>query len=201
MIPLTEEDIYIIPDDEGYNVKFMSLEGYDVVWTKEEAEELKLQILSDQESANAMHNIQVMLAQTGKSPKEILEHFAKQKEKAEKWDKRGNIFKSISLTDKQSKRFSDEIDKSHFEVVSEVMKDNDKLEQENKQLKEIVDGVKMAVVDWPADSYCDIDASEDCAKAVKQIRELLAGTKESNEKELPSTSGIGEQGQVTKEGN
>jgi len=48
-----------------------------------------------------------------------------------------------------------------------------KLEQENKKLKEIVEQIKGAVIDWPADSYCDIDAPEDCARAVREIREIL----------------------------
>jgi hypothetical protein len=46
---LTEDDIYLVSDGEGeYYVKFMSLEGYDIVWTKEQAQQLRQQILDNQ---------------------------------------------------------------------------------------------------------------------------------------------------------
>jgi len=52
---LREDDIYVIHDasvgeNDGYqyNVKFLSLEGEDIVWQKSQAEQLKQQILENQ---------------------------------------------------------------------------------------------------------------------------------------------------------
>ena len=49
---ITEDDIHVIHDISvgkncgfQYNVKFLSLEGADIVWTKEQAEQLKSKIL------------------------------------------------------------------------------------------------------------------------------------------------------------
>ena len=54
---LTDEDIQVVLDEEyptencgfNYNVKFLSLEGYDICWTKQEAEAVKQQILENAE--------------------------------------------------------------------------------------------------------------------------------------------------------
>ena len=57
-IVLTDDDVQVVSDQEqvgDYNVKFLSLEGYDIVWSKEKAEQLKLQILNNQTIVKALH--------------------------------------------------------------------------------------------------------------------------------------------------
>jgi len=51
MNKLTEDDIGIGHVQDGFNVRFVSLEGEDIVWTEKQANELKKQILSNQEKA------------------------------------------------------------------------------------------------------------------------------------------------------
>jgi len=50
-IKLTEEDIhllYLSDNSDNCIIKFASLEGYDIEWTKRQAEQLKQQILQNQ---------------------------------------------------------------------------------------------------------------------------------------------------------
>ena len=62
-IKITEDDIHVILDEtvgenDGYkyNVKFLSLEGYDICWKKEQAEQLKKQIIKEHEIVERLRN-------------------------------------------------------------------------------------------------------------------------------------------------
>ncbi len=47
-IKLTADDIHVINHYGDYKVKFRSLEGVDILWTIEEAQQLKKQIIDEQ---------------------------------------------------------------------------------------------------------------------------------------------------------
>jgi hypothetical protein len=52
MINLTEEDIQIIDyDNDQVTVGFYSLEGLEILWSKQQAEQLKQQIIENQTKA------------------------------------------------------------------------------------------------------------------------------------------------------
>lgn len=65
MTDIIEEEICIVPDNDNptgncgynYNVKFISLDGYDICWTKEQAEALKQQILNWKEKSEKYDEI------------------------------------------------------------------------------------------------------------------------------------------------
>ncbi len=115
-IPLTDEDIYVIkhesePHPYCWHVKFLSLEGYDICWKKEQAEQLKKQILDDYEFYNAFqlgHWLEL-------SRKEVMKII----EKADELDDLHDFWEATGFTHE--------------------------LQQENKQLKEIVQKVRERI--------------------------------------------------------
>ena len=73
------------------------------------------------------------------SGKEILEW----KGKAEKWDNRGHTLQKLCDMNKpNAQKMSDDIHDSFVSTVQEVQEDNEKLEQENKQLKTDINVMK-----------------------------------------------------------
>jgi len=96
-IKLTEEDLHVIHDEDGagngyeFNVKFLSLEGHDICWKKEQAEQLKAQILEDQEKAEMYDKFEKGLGWA----REMIQDDKQLKEKLEKINK---VLEDVRMT-------------------------------------------------------------------------------------------------------
>jgi len=55
-IKLTEDDVHIVQAYEGLHIRFMSLEGDEIIWDMKDAEKLKAQILWDHDNAQKHDN-------------------------------------------------------------------------------------------------------------------------------------------------
>lgn len=95
------------------------------VYTRPQAKVILKQIQEWKEKAKLMTSIQEMLASTGLGPDEILEHFATQKEKEEKWN---NLMKQYGVSDCKPE---------------DIMNYITEKRNENKQLTEELKSVKM----------------------------------------------------------
>lgn len=54
---LVADDIWLVPEDEGYKLVFQSLEGFNIIWTKDQAEQVKQNILNHQVVVERLQSI------------------------------------------------------------------------------------------------------------------------------------------------
>lgn len=137
-IILTEDDIRLVQSYEGLHVRFMSLEGVEIVWDILDAEKLKQQILDDHKFYGKFHNEHVYSLTE--------EEFKKLTDKAERWDDRikyiENPIKEIYKLEQEKEQLLNRCERMENETKRDKQIITEELDK-NKQLKEEIDDLKI----------------------------------------------------------